>query len=95
MSRRPPCAAIARRLIDVGITLGAARPAAHTERAGRARIDAMNETTDCAWCELEIQGAEDWIRSDGRRFHTACFRSAQDYRRLTQSSQPPPAPPQG
>jgi hypothetical protein len=57
----------------------------------------MNEQTDCAWCELEIQGSEDWIRADGRRFHAACFRYAQDYRRLTAPSEPPKprAPSQG
>jgi len=48
----------------------------------------MNEQSQCAWCGLPIQGSEDWIRSNGRRYHAACFRTAQQYRRLTQSSEP-------
>jgi len=55
----------------------------------RARVGAMNEQTDCAWCEREIQGPEDWIRSDGRRYHSACFHSWRQYRRLTQAAEPP------
>jgi len=49
----------------------------------------MNEQTDCAWCELGIQGSEDWIRSDGHRYHSACFRSWREYRHLTQAAEPP------
>lgn len=76
----------------VRITLGRGGVAADTGHAGastRTRPGAMSEPTTCAWCGLEIQGAEDWIRSDEHRYHAACFRCAQDYRRLAKPSDPP------
>ncbi len=79
MSRRPGSPR-RRPSVDIRITLA--------PRGRLSILDAMDERTVCAWCELEIQGPEDWIRSEGRRYHAACFRSAQEYRRLTGSFTP-------
>lgn len=80
MSRRPD-RPLRRPSVDIRITLA--------PRGGLPILDAMDERATCACCELEIQGPEAWIRSGGRRYHAACFRSALEYRRLTESPTPP------
>jgi len=78
MSRRPPAT-------------GSPYSTYQTRSRERGR-GAMNEQTACAWCELEIQGSEEWMRSDGRRYHSACLRSWREYRRLTQAAEPAEPP---